>query len=393
MATSITLFRTMDVNDEWQERRQKVENDAARVSDDEILTSDLDIISERLAIPYHFDVPEVSYDQLSADPPSFPRGSDQGEIVWCIPVTGDGAILGFYHRNQPLDPQYRATVSDGMVEIRTRVFRNRIQDARREIGTAIDQIKQYLPPVQSILREYNKRFAQFAKSVMERRKGELLANERAIENFVSLGIPIRKRNDEVAQVFVPVQRKVIAIPDCPKELEQNPFIQQRAYEDILQTINAMAHGIERSPGVFIGMKEEDIRMILLIGLNAVYEGKASGETFNGIGKTDILIRAGDSNVFLAECAIWDGEDYLLRKLGQLFGYAMWRDSKTALIMFNRTRNLTRVVEIMRTALAAHPQCVRQIDPTTETSSRYIFHRHDDPDRLFTLAALAFDVPQ
>ena len=51
------------------------------------------------------------------------------------------------------------------------------------------------------------------------------------------------------------------------------------------------------------LDEETIRDLLLALLNAQFEGAAAGEVFNAAGKTDILIRAGDRNVFIAECKI------------------------------------------------------------------------------------------
>ena len=84
-------------------------------------------------------------------------------------------------------------------------------------------------------------------------------------------------------------------------------------------------GSMRSPETFEGMDEEDIRIVLLIGLNAVYEGQATGETFNGIGRSDILIRVADKNIFIAECLVWDGEVKFRKKLeDQLLKYAVAR---------------------------------------------------------------------
>lgn len=156
----------------------------------------------------------------------------------------------------------------------------------------------------------------------------------------------------------------------------------------------MAHGIERSPATFEGMDEEDIRIVLLIGLNAVYEGKATGETFNGSGRSDILIRVADRNIFIAECLVWDGEKHFLGKLNdQLLTYAVWRDTKTALIVFNRSKNLSSVLTTIDTSLTKHGQCVRKVGNLTPSSFRYIFRRKDDPGQHFHLTALAFNVPE
>ena len=142
------------------------------------------------------------------------------------------------------------------------------------------------------------------------------------------------------------------------------------------------------------MGEESLRTIMLVALNGIYEGQATGETFNGHGKTDILIRKDDRNVFIAECLMWKGPAYLRSKLdGQLFQYAMWRDSELAVVIFNRGGSFTANVETMRETLRTHPQYVKEITWPHESGSRFLFHRHDDPQRHFYLSAVAFDVPE
>ncbi len=83
------------------------------------------------------------------------------------------------------------------------------------------------------------------------------------------------------------------------------------------------------------LDEEKIRDLLLVFLNAQYEGDAAGEVFNAAGKTDILIRVGDRNVFIAECKIWKGPKTIRDALGQLLSYLTWRDTKAALLVFIR----------------------------------------------------------
>src|SRR4029077_3780088 len=66
-----------------------------------------------------------------------------------------------------------------------------------------------------------------------------------------------------------------------------------------------------------------------------YEGDAAGETFNFQSKTDILIRKDGKNVFIAECKFWKGEKAFGETLDQLLSYLSWRDTKTAVVLFNR----------------------------------------------------------
>lgn len=167
-----------------------------------------------------------------------------------------------------------------------------------------------------------------------------------------------------------------------------------SYEDILKTIQSMVKVFERSPSAFREMGEESLRTILLVGLNGLYEGAATGETFNGTGKTDILIRHRDQNVFIAECLIWEGVKTLQSKMDdQLFKYATWRDSKLALLVFNRNQNFTDVIEKMKSTVSGHSQCIKGLSFQHTSGARYLFKRSDDPQKQFTLTCLAFDVPR
>jgi hypothetical protein len=85
--------------------------------------------------------------------------------------------------------------------------------------------------------------------------------------------------------------------------------------------------IDRSPSSFITLDEEAIRTHFLLQLNGHYEGNASGETFNASGKTDILIKVDNKNIFIAECKFWDGVKKFNEAIDQLLGYLSWRDSK------------------------------------------------------------------
>ena len=46
--------------------------------------------------------------------------------------------------------------------------------------------------------------------------------------------------------------------------------------------------------------------MLVDALNTHYRGKATAEAFNFHGKTDILIRHDNQNLFIAECKYWSG---------------------------------------------------------------------------------------
>jgi hypothetical protein len=138
------------------------------------------------------------------------------------------------------------------------------------------------------------------------------------------------------------------------------------------------------------LDEEKIRDLLLVLLNAQFEGAAAGEVFNAAGKTDILIRAGDRNVFIAECKIWKGPKTIRDALGQLLSYLTWRDTKAALLLFIRAGEPTTIITKSITEIEGHMNYKRTCD-SAEDGERYDFtlHANRDTNREIRLAFLPF----
>lgn len=103
------------------------------------------------------------------------------------------------------------------------------------------------------------------------------------------------------------------------------------------------------------LHEEQIRDLLLLLLNAQFEGAAAGEVFNRADKTDILIRVEDRNVFIDECKFYDGPEVVASALDQLLGYLAWRDAKAALLLFIRDSDVTTVTAKAVQKIKEHPK--------------------------------------
>ena len=155
----------------------------------------------------------------------------------------------------------------------------------------------------------------------------------------------------------------------------------------------MSQNIERSRSTFVQMKEEQIRDLILVNLNGHYEGDATGETFNAQGKTDILIRADDRNVFIAECKFWAGPKSLLAAIDQILRYLTWRDTKAALLLFCKNIDFTNTLSSIATAVPEHPNFKRELKTISDTHVRYLFRQKDDTVRDLYLAVQAFYIPK
>jgi hypothetical protein len=157
-------------------------------------------------------------------------------------------------------------------------------------------------------------------------------------------------------------------------------------------IGDMSISVERSPTTFAKLGEEQLRDMFLVPLNGYFEGAAGGETFSAEGTTDILIRVDGRNIFIAECKIWRGARYPTEAIDQQFSYLTWRDTKSAIIVFNRNKNFSSVLSSIKETVDAHPQKKHGQKLEGETRFRYVFGHPNDSNREIIVTVLAFDVP-
>ena len=118
----------------------------------------------------------------------------------------------------------------------------------------------------------------------------------------------------------------------------------------------------------------------------------SGRISNFEGKTDILIRVNGRNIFIAECKFWRGPKKLTETINQLLGYTSWRDTKTAIIVFNRNKDFSAVLSKIPDTVTEHPNYKKTLQ-VSETQFRYVFTNRDDTNRELFLTIMAFEVPE
>ena len=83
---------------------------------------------------------------------------------------------------------------------------------------------------------------------------------------------------------------------------------------------------------------------------------------------------------------------LTETIDQLLGYSSWRDTKVAVLVFNRNKSLSKVLESVQATTSSHSNCKRVIGPQSETSFRYVFSHLNDANREMTVTVMVFDVP-
>lgn len=312
-------------------------------------------------------------------------------ITIAVPFSGDGTF--FQYRPNPFNYNPpRAEIVGQEVHMVYEQIEHNPDKLSREINKKISDIQQYLGWVRNNIEVFNKEIEPSVREVIRQRKQKKMKD---LDLVAKLGIPIKKREDTPRTYAVPeVKRKpkITKPVSTEKPYTPEPSLEMGEYENILSIIRNMALVLERSPHAFETMKEEDLRQHFLVQLNGQYEGSATGETFNYQGKTDILIRYEGRNAFISECKFWKGEKAFLETIDQLLSYTSWRDTKTAIILFNRGKNFSGILGKIPQVIPSHRCFKREMGKKGETEFRYVLHQPDDPNREFILTVMAFNVP-
>jgi hypothetical protein len=401
------LFSKIDSHSIIQAQQNAVATEIDKFDANRILNSSIEDLCAYIEAKYQLETPTIMRDEAVVDQhegqieirDSYRRNDRYaptmvvGTVVeLTVPFTGDAQMFRVRPSTYNLSPPSGAIQRTNLL-LRVEGVQLSPEAVKRELDKQLDDVDQWLARLRSDERQFNDSLRQRARQHIERRREKLLADRNLVAN---LGFPMRKRPDATMTYTAPnVQRKIQPTlpPASTTAYKPEPALSEGEYRNILDIIASMALVMERSPKAFKTMGEEDLRPHFLVQLNGQYEGQATGETFNFQGKTDILIREQDRNIFIAECKFWRGEKALAETIAQILSYLSWRDTKAAIIVFNRNKDFSDVLTKMQAAIRAHPNWKNGPKLEGETRFRYVFGQKTDPTREVALTVLAFDVPK
>lgn len=312
------------------------------------------------------------------------------QVTYFIPFKGDPELFNYKPSTFTYQPP-EGRINGQVLELFFEGVDVSPDKIKGKFERALSELKRWLGWVSNQVQQFNEQLPPIIEDQIKARREKLLKDRGLV---AELGFPLKKRANAQATYTVPeIRRKIVPKPTASVEpYKPEPALAIEDYEHILSVINNMALVMERSPKAFQTMREEDIRQHFLVQLNGQYEGQATGETFNYEGKTDILIRYQGKNIFIAECKFWSGSEGLIDTIGQILSYLSWRDTKTAILLFNRTKNFSNVLSQISVIVKSHPNFESQIEYRSETGFRFILHHKDDKNRILILTIMAFDVP-
>jgi hypothetical protein len=401
------LFAKGELRQALETSKQRIRKEIQGLPRDYVLgVSEADLCSH-LVDKYTAEAPSIRRDEIAAlepveldvdvsgDPrraafhgPAIIRGT---RITFIVPFDGKGEFFD-------LAPGPFMTVHPhGRVEGQELhfVYETADHDAnavRQRFEQDMRVLEQTLRNTHALVDQYNGEIKALITTEVAQRRKKLMADAGLA---AALGVPIRRRPGAAEALTPPVVRRRVRVQPPvapPGRFVPEPTLVDAEYDYILEVIQRIALLMERSPGAFARLDEEHLRDNFLFHLNGHYEGEATGETFNAQGKTDILIRHEGKNIFIAECKFWRGQKSCAEALDQLLSYTTWRDTKTALLIFNRGRNHTDVLQKIDETIRSHPNFKRTLEKRGETHFRYVLHQPGDVNREIIVSVLAFNVP-
>jgi hypothetical protein len=404
------LFHEFDLDAAMRSAPGNISASVEQISDRDLLNQSVDELCDSLAEEFQINVPVLLEDNITVEQEdtkidvsrdqnryisdrSRPFYISGTRITYFCPFEGDASLF----RNRPSTFDFsppRGTISGQDLILSYQTADHDAERVKAQFDYDLAHIRQYLGWQAQQVASYNASVHETVRTTIIGRREKLLRDR---DMVMSLGFPVRRREGAPQTYTVPTVRRRVSVarPATKRRTDSSPIdptLDARTYDDVLGIMHNMVQVMERSPHAFRTMREEDIRHHFLVQLNGQFEGQATGETFNAEGKTDILIRVEGKNIFIAECKFWKGEKAFAEAVEQLFGYTTWRDTKSAILIFNRTKSLTGVLKAIPAAVKAHPQFKREILAKTETEFRYVFGHKDDPEREMLVAVLVFEIP-
>jgi hypothetical protein len=349
-----------------------VDPDSLQIADTkEVVSGVRDPIWGRAEAKHLQYICEVSY---SGDRRTFELKSMSG-LMWAIDVT---------------------FMSDSVMTFAVDDYMNNTAQVKSDIEHQKSNLVQKVNELNGEIRGYNNLLHNTVAAALSNRKVEI---EKYNSSLIDIGIPVKKKEEVPSTFAIPIENRQPRVTienieqakpasKAAKPSLPDPMLADSIYQEIITTTHDVGKVMERLPKLYANRDENSMRDLFLLYLEPRFTS-AGGETFNGAGKTDILIRYKNSNVFIAEFKYWEGKKLFTDAISQLFGYLTWRDSKAALVVFNKNKDHTAVVDEINTILKEHACFVEQKETIEGTWLNFVMHFPDDESKTIQLAVQVF----
>jgi hypothetical protein len=407
------LFNDGHLGTSLDEHARKLVAEVEAAPADHVLQTDAEEWAAALVRRWSVQVPELDVDAMWQDEPKEVQIDvrhdgmrailDYSQPAWWpgfrvtvhIPFTGEADVFRLRPNSYTYNPP-RANVGPNEITEVIEYPHERPVDIAAHARGLIGTIEQWLGFARNEIEQFNGGLLPTARNAINTRRQRIEAHKAHVaQTGLPVGPPSERGKTYIADAII--RRPAPVLPSLPasKPVPLEPVLADEIFEHILGVIRSAGADMERSPGTYTALGEEDLRQTLLMALNTHYRGQTMAEAFNVSGKTDLLVRFEGQNLFIGECKFWSGPKGFVDTVGQIFRYTAWRDTKLAVVMFVRERDLTTIVEKARQALAEHPQFVAWVEGDkrqTDTELRATVSWSGDEERRADLAVFLIHFP-
>jgi hypothetical protein len=327
--------------------------------------------------------PSGHWDHLKYAMPTYKPGV---RVRFSMPFRGTASLLRLRpYRGFPISPRGSAkktSETSGAIEfVGLGVGDDAADQIRTSIEREIHNIRTCIAEQTPILEAFNAKLPDLIRSAIAKRRRRL----------------------DIAAEFTPV---VVERPDPkptsepleprrrPPLVEKRPReITQALYEDLLGIIRNYGRGFEQTPGAMSKLDEEEIRDHLLNNVNThSLAAPLTAETHRRRGHADMVWTSLDFKGFVGECKIWNGPRSLHVAIKQLFLYALTRDAKCAILLFNMNRKrFKRLLAVILRELQKNSQVTSEVTVVDEDGEWMLkVASPNDRDHIVDLRVFLFD---
>lgn len=241
------------------------------------------------------------------------------------------------------------------VDIKGYGFQSNADQAATAINHSKDLVKQMIGWKNSDIASGNRGLENFVHRLITDRKSKLEDDKSLLASLVQkVSIPLKQKPQEAAsRITLDPKSMVQKVKPNPKMPEEYTLDRSKVL-DIIQFINNQGRQFEQTPSTYKTFGEEDLRNVILVTLNSLFEGKATGETFSKKGKTDIHLNIDKGNILIAECKLWSGKALYSKTIDQLLGYLTWRNNFGVMITFVNQKSFSKVLDEAPNRIKEHP---------------------------------------
>ena len=260
-------------------------------------------------------------------------------------------------------------------------------EAAQEMRRTIDRIEAILQHIEADTYNWESQLHDLLKQKIETRRNNCLAMQ---ETSRLLGVRTEDDSADTTTYVVPIHRRQPTTSAATQRTREpssaEPRISDEDFAAIITDLRRTLGSFERLPQGRVKAPEEHLRDEIITALQPL--GPATGESYSKRGKSDIYLPYDGHAVFLAECKWWRGKKAFAEKaLPQLLDrYVIWRDTHTAMILFIRNKNATKVISEAIDAIRSHPRYVTELERIGDVPT-FRFHHDGDEARFLTLALL------